>query len=134
MLFVRKETSEPILLLSMDHIITDFWSMTLLARELLVLYEGHKTGIEIIPAPAPCPLCGLRPLAGGDAGQPAGRELWEYWRDELSGELPALNLPADRPRRPLQTYRGDSRHCVHGQRTFRKTERARAQIREPRCS
>jgi non-ribosomal peptide synthetase component F len=44
-----------------------------------------------------------------------GEKLWDYWRNELSGELPALNLPTDRPRRPMQTYRGDSQHLfIHG--------------------
>ena len=28
----------------MDHIVTDFWSMTVLARELLASYEANKTG------------------------------------------------------------------------------------------
>ena len=36
-LFGRNGISEHILLLSMDHIVTDFWSMTILARELLAV-------------------------------------------------------------------------------------------------
>jgi amino acid adenylation domain-containing protein len=43
---------------------------------------------------------------------PHGEKLWEYWQNELSGELPALNLPTDRPRAALQTYRGDSQHLI----------------------
>ena len=31
-----------------------------------------------------------------------------YWLERLSGELPALDLPADRPRPQLKTYRGRS--------------------------
>ncbi|HAX70809.1 MAG TPA: hypothetical protein DCY14_14450 [Anaerolineae bacterium] len=99
-----------ILLLAMDHIITDFWSMTVLAREVLALYEANLAG-EAIP---------LQPLAARYSDfvrwqnemltSAAGERLWEYWRDELAGELPALNLPTDRPRSALQTYRGDSRH------------------------
>jgi hypothetical protein len=42
-----EEEAEHILLLSMDHIVTDFWSMTVLARELLALYEANKTGKPI---------------------------------------------------------------------------------------
>ncbi|HKI53270.1 MAG TPA: amino acid adenylation domain-containing protein, partial [Anaerolineales bacterium] len=41
---------------------------------------------------------------------PQGEKLREYWQGELSGKLHALNLPTDRPRTPLQTYRGDSQH------------------------
>nr|VFJ78178.1 MAG: Condensation domain-containing protein [Candidatus Kentron sp. FW] len=34
-----------------------------------------------------------------------GREqLWEYWREQLSGELPVLDLLTDRPRLAVQSY------------------------------
>ena len=47
----------------------------------------------------------LRPLAGRAAGRPAGERLWAYWREALAG-VPDLDLPADRPRPPVQTWRG----------------------------
>jgi hypothetical protein len=43
---------------------------------------------------------------------PQGRKLETYWQIKLAGELPALNLPTDRPRTPMQTYRGDSEHLM----------------------
>ena len=109
MIFKQKE-SEHILLLSMDHIVTDFWSMTLLARELLASYEANKTGKTIS-----LPLLSARysdyvRWQTEMLASPYGENLWGYWRNELSGELPALNLPSDRPRKALQTYRGDSQH------------------------
>jgi len=104
--------TEHILLLSMDHIITDFWSMTVFVRELLELYDANKTG-----RPNALPSLSARysdyvrwqekMLAG-----PQGEKLWNYWREQLDGELPALNLPTDRPRPPLQTYRGSSQHVL----------------------
>ena len=39
---------------------------------------------------------------------PQGERLWSYWRKQLAGPLPVLNLPTDRPRPPIQTYRGAS--------------------------
>ena len=36
-----------------------------------------------------------------------GERQWLYWQKQLSGELPVLNLPLDRPRLSLQTYKGD---------------------------
>ena len=39
---------------------------------------------------------------------PQGERLWAYWRKQLAGPLPVLNLPTDRPRPPIQTYRGAS--------------------------
>ena len=32
----------------------------------------------------------------------------QYWKEELSGELPVLQLPMDRPRPAVQTHRGAS--------------------------
>ncbi|HET7287351.1 MAG TPA: amino acid adenylation domain-containing protein, partial [Pyrinomonadaceae bacterium] len=45
--------------------------------------------------------------AGMLAG-PAGEQLWNFWQEQLSGELPVLNLPLDRPRLPAPSNRGAS--------------------------
>ena len=37
---------------------------------------------------------------------PKSDRLWNYRQEQLSGELPMLNLPTDRPRTATQTYRG----------------------------
>ncbi|MBW4635491.1 MAG: amino acid adenylation domain-containing protein [Iphinoe sp. HA4291-MV1] len=37
-----------------------------------------------------------------------GERLWEYWRKQLAGDLPVLNLPTDRPRPFIQSYTGAS--------------------------
>ena len=37
---------------------------------------------------------------------PAGERLWDYWKQQLGGPLPVLNLPTDRPRPPMQSFRG----------------------------
>ena len=34
--------------------------------------------------------------------------MWSYWRDKLAPPRAALDLPADRPRPPAQTFRGAS--------------------------
>ena len=112
LLFKRNAKSEHILLLSMDHIVTDFWSMTVLARELLASYQANKNGEETSFPPLPARYSDYVRWQTEMLDSPQGEKLWEYWRDELSGELPALNLPTDRPRRALQTYRGDSQHLV----------------------
>ena len=112
LLFEQEDKSEHILLLSIDHIATDFWSMTVLARELLTFYEANKTGKAISLPPLPARYADYVRWQTKMLSDPQGEKLWEYWRDELSGELPALNLPTDHPRRPLQTYRGDSQNIL----------------------
>lgn len=107
-----KRDSEHILLLSMDHIVTDFWSMTVLARELLASYEANKSGKEVFLPQLSTRYSDYVRWQTEMLESSQGEKLWEYWRDTLSGELPALNLPTDRPRTAMQTYRGDSEHLV----------------------
>ena len=76
-----------------------------MARELAALYRGE--------APEPLPPLPLRyadyvrwqaeTLAG-----PRGERLWGYWRERLAG-VRDLDLPADHPRPPVQTWRGGAR-------------------------
>jgi amino acid adenylation domain-containing protein len=103
-----RSPQEHILLMSMHHIVTDMWSMALLLYEAGALYPAEKSG-------KPVALKTLRDqyadfvrqqnelLAGAE-----GERLWAFWKDYLAGELSLLNLPTDRPRPPVQTYRGSS--------------------------
>ncbi|HQV93621.1 MAG TPA: amino acid adenylation domain-containing protein, partial [Anaerolineales bacterium] len=113
--------SSRILLLAMDHIVTDFWSMTILARELLMLYEANKSAQAAVPGgednglrellpPLPARYSDYVNWESKTLESERGEKLWEYWRDQLGTQLPALNLPTDRARSPMQTYRGDSEH------------------------
>ena len=104
----RRSEREHILLLSVHHIISDFWSLTVLMKEFGTLYHAECAG-----APAALPPLVMHytdylrwqeeMLAG-----PEGERLWAYWQKQLSGELPVLNLPTDRPRPLVQTYNGAS--------------------------
>ena len=103
---LTRSALEHVLLLSMHHIITDFWSLGLLLDDLAVLYPALRQG-----QPAALPLPGLpyteyvRWHEEMLAGAP-GERLWDYWRTRLAGELPVLDLHTDRPRPRVQTYEG----------------------------
>ncbi|MBL8103446.1 MAG: amino acid adenylation domain-containing protein, partial [Anaerolineales bacterium] len=93
-----------------QNFITDFWSMTIFVRELLAVYEANKSGARIeLPKLQACYADFVRWQAAM-LESPRGEKLWEYWQNKLSGELPALNLPTDRPRKAMQTYHGDSEY------------------------
>jgi hypothetical protein len=97
-----------VLLLVVHHIVIDFWSLALLLTELGALYPAEKAGVK-----APLPALDsqytdyVRWQAKMLAG-PEGKRLWSYWRQQLAGQLPLLELPTDRPRPPVPTYRGAS--------------------------
>ncbi|WP_132944308.1 non-ribosomal peptide synthetase [Tumebacillus sp. BK434] len=92
---------EHLLLLSMHHIIADLWSLAVLIGELRDLYAGTEDNLTDPAAFADYVRWQNELLASkrGDA-------LWAYWQGQLQGQPPVLNLPTDRPRPPVQTYRG----------------------------
>ncbi|HEV3051885.1 MAG TPA: amino acid adenylation domain-containing protein, partial [Longimicrobium sp.] len=105
---LRLGEEDHVLLLSMHHVVSDGWSMGVLFRELSALYEAFREGRE-------SPLPEL-PVQYADyavwqreqlAGEVLDRQL-AYWRDRLAGAPELLELPTDRPRPAVQTYRGAS--------------------------
>jgi amino acid adenylation domain-containing protein/FkbM family methyltransferase len=103
-----------VVLLTFHHIAIDFWSLELLTTELVQLYAVESGAGGDRPAPP------ARTFRDAVAWQqrllegPDGARLWEFWRERLAGELPILALPLDRPRPPVQTYRGALYRCDLG--------------------
>jgi amino acid adenylation domain-containing protein/non-ribosomal peptide synthase protein (TIGR01720 family) len=93
---------EAFLVLAVHHIAADFWSMAVLVKELGALVAG-----EALPPPVALYTDFAR-RQEQMLKSPAGERLWEHWRERLAG-APELDLPTDRPRRPVQTLRGASR-------------------------
>jgi hypothetical protein len=99
---------EHVLLLAVHHIVIDFWSLALLLTELGALYAAEKAGVQaLLPALGSQYTDYVRWQAEMLAG-PEGERLWAYWRRQLAGPLPLLELPTDRPRPAVPTYRGAS--------------------------
>ncbi|HYH83128.1 MAG TPA: amino acid adenylation domain-containing protein, partial [Longimicrobium sp.] len=103
---LRLGEEDHVLLLSMHHVVSDGWSMGVLFRELSALYAAYREGRE-------SPLAELA-VQYADyavwereqlAGEVLDRQL-SYWRERLAGAPELLELPTDRPRPPVQTYRG----------------------------
>ena len=105
-LFTRS-AQEHTLLLVIHHIVVDFWSLAIILNELGVLYSAEKTG-DAAAALAPLDLQYTDFVRWQSAmlASPAGERLWDYWKTQLAGPLPVLNLPTDRPRPPIQMFRG----------------------------
>ena len=94
---VRLRADEQVLLLTMHHVVSDGWSLRLLARELGEIYGAFSRGL---PSPLP-----ELPIQYGDyavwqrrwlQGEVLAAEL-AHWRARLAG-APVLDLPLDRPR------------------------------------
>jgi hypothetical protein len=103
---LRMSAEEHVLLFTMHHIVSDGWSMGLLVREVAALYKAYQEGQE-----SP-----LEELAVQYADYAVWQREWlagevlegqlEYWRRQLAGAPAVLELPTDRPRPRVQSYRG----------------------------
>jgi amino acid adenylation domain-containing protein len=94
-----------------DHIVADGISIGILMREWLEQYARYLVGEK---APQPPLRCQYLDYADWQARQSAAGALEKnlaYWRGQLAGLPPALQLPTDRPRPPVQTYVG-ARACA----------------------
>jgi amino acid adenylation domain-containing protein len=94
-----------VLVLAVHHIAADFWSFAVLLRELGNLYAPPRgNGYAVLPAPA---VQYAEIVARQRRDQAAGRydERLAEARRQLAG-APPLDLPLDRPRPDLQTFRG----------------------------
>ncbi|TDV43191.1 non-ribosomal peptide synthetase [Actinophytocola oryzae] len=100
---LRTGPDDHVLVVCLHHIAADGWSLTLLVRELAVLYGALRTGrAAALPEP------GL---------QYADFAVWEhtrqvepqlrYWEQRLRGLAP-VDLPTDVPRHALASFAGES--------------------------
>ncbi|NEO23277.1 MULTISPECIES: non-ribosomal peptide synthetase [unclassified Moorena] len=109
---LRLSEEENILLLTIHHIIFDGWSAGVLLKELAVNYEAFATG-KSSPLP-PLPIQ-YADFAIWQRQRLQGEKLESqlaYWKKQLGGSLPVLELPTDRPRRPVQTFQGAKQNLL----------------------
>ena len=103
---LRLEDAQSVVLFTMHHIISDGWSMEVLLQELGILYRAYLIGTTSPLPPLPIQYADFavwqRQWLQGELLE---RQLG-YWRDQLSGALPVLQLPTDFPRVRVQTFRG----------------------------
>ncbi len=106
---LRMRGDDHVALLVMHHIVSDGWSMSLMVREITALYAAYAAGSS---SPLPELPVQYADFATWQREELRG-ELLEaqmaYWRRQLAGLPPALELPTDRPRSPQQGSGGGLR-------------------------
>ncbi|MCC5615049.1 amino acid adenylation domain-containing protein [Nostoc sp. CHAB 5836] len=103
---LRLSEEEHVLLVTMHHIITDGWSCSVFLRELSTLYAAFSTNQ---PSSLPELPIQYADFAIWQRDRIQGEFLatkLNYWKQQLSGELPVLQLPTDRPRPSVTTFAG----------------------------
>jgi amino acid adenylation domain-containing protein len=103
---LRLGESEHVLLLTMHHIVTDGWSLGVLVKEVATLYCAYIQGL---PSPLPELNIQYADFAHWQRNWLQGEVLdaqLAYWRERLAGAPALLELPTDRPRPAVQSFRG----------------------------
>jgi amino acid adenylation domain-containing protein len=102
---LQLDVTEYVLLLNLHHIVSDGWSLGVLLRELVAHYTGFSTNQSFSLPELPIQYADFaywqREWLQGEVLE----TQLSYWRSQLA-DLPILNLPTDRPRPAVQTYRG----------------------------
>jgi amino acid adenylation domain-containing protein len=103
---LRLDETEHVLLLTVHHIVFDGWSLGVFLRELAEFYQAFSS--NHLPLLSPLPIQ-YADFAAWQRQQLQGEILERqlgYWKQQLSGSLPILNLPTDFPRPAVQTFQG----------------------------
>lgn len=103
---LQVEIDRHLLVLTTHHIISDRWSVMVFLREMTLLYRAFS---EQQPSPLSPLTVQYADWAVWQRQQLQGEKLKEqtdYWTNQLSGELPVLELPIDRSYRATATYQG----------------------------
>jgi amino acid adenylation domain-containing protein/non-ribosomal peptide synthase protein (TIGR01720 family) len=108
----RVTSTHHVLLLCIHHIASDGWSTHRLVRELSAVYSAHRLGEPVALPPLAVQYADYalwqRELLGSadDPDSLLSRQLAQ-WRAALAGAPELLDLPTDRPRPAVASYRGD---------------------------
>lgn len=106
MLLLRLGQEDYVLLITMHHIISDGWSLGIMAREMVTFYKAYAAGE---------PICLARPPI-----QYADYAVWQqerlqgdrladqlsYWKEQLTGAPALLTLPMSKPRPAVWSNQG----------------------------
>ncbi|HEX7333372.1 MAG TPA: amino acid adenylation domain-containing protein [Pyrinomonadaceae bacterium] len=107
---IGRSQDEHILLLAAHHIISDFWSLAILLQEVGGLYAGELGAetppLELQPFDYTDFVAWQRNLLSGVEGS----RQWQFWEQELAGELKPLELSRAKPRPPVRTFNGGAHH------------------------
>src|SRR5438477_1911245 len=105
---LRLADDQSLVLLTLHHIISDGWSMSVLFREIGLLYAafsaGQRPNLPDLPMQYADYARWQREWLQGETLQ----AQLAYWREHLAGAPAVLELPTDRPRPVVQSFKGAS--------------------------
>lgn len=103
---LRLAESDHVLAVTAHHTVFDGWSARVLHRDLAAAYAARLHGRAPAWLPLPLTYASFAERQRHWPGEEVIARQVQYWRDELSGAPMVAQLPTDRSRPPVPTYRG----------------------------
>jgi amino acid adenylation domain-containing protein len=107
MKLIKVSESDHVLLRNFHHIVSDGWSQSVFNREFMLLYESFQQGLENPLRPLPIQYADFALWQRRWLDEDALARDTDYWKKQLQGIPEQLELPRDRPRQAMQTYKAD---------------------------
>jgi amino acid adenylation domain-containing protein len=106
----KTSVEDHVLLITMHHIACDGWSLLVILDELRAFYEAEaKRAVFQLPPPKHTYHDFVKAQTHFINSE-KGTSAFSYWKEQLEGELPLLDLPFDYPGQELQRHRGATLH------------------------
>jgi hybrid polyketide synthase/nonribosomal peptide synthetase FtdB len=97
---------------SIFHIISDAWSNYMFIDEMQALYDRYANGKDHVLPTIDRTYRDFVEWEQRMVNSTRGSRMYKYWMNHLPQEIPFLDLPADKPRRAVQTNNGASHAFV----------------------
>ena len=104
---LKLESEDAILILNMHHIISDGWSLAILTSELSALYKAYTQQEESPLTALPVQYKDFAVWELEHTNSSSLQKQETYWQEQLSGELPVLELPISNKRPSIQAFNGE---------------------------
>jgi hypothetical protein len=111
-LLLRVFDEEHVFLWTMHHIVSDGWSMGVLLRELAEYYRQYRQSRTFSLPALPFQYADYAAWQREYLEKNVLESQLSYWKHALAGAPQVLDLPADKPRPALQTYRGATERFI----------------------
>lgn len=102
----RLNPEEHLLLVCIHHTIADGWSLGVFLKEFAAIYQHLTSGTHLILPELPVQYADFAKWQTDPIRILSMQASLHYWKQQLSGDLPLLELPADHPRGAKQSFRG----------------------------
>jgi len=106
MCVVKLSDQHHVVLQTIHHIAYDGWSLAIIYNELKSLYDAFAEVRENPLADLDIQYADYASWMRGRLDSPDMQEKLNFWKQNLAGDLPVLELPVDKPRPATQSYNG----------------------------